>query len=322
MNRVKVEELVRDKEYRLELAPVSGAQFTDRDITDPSIHKLGLALTGIRFSLNPGQVQILGGSEIAYLQMLEPDERGNVIAKLAEFDFPCLIATRGLSPHADLCQALAQRRIPCIGSSLDTAEFIRRADRFLDDHLAPRISFHGVLVDVIGMGVLILGQSGIGKSETALDLVLKGHRLVADDIVDIYRRGNSSLVGKASEMIQFHMEIRGLGIINVMDLYGISATRERKRIDLVVELVEWEEGKDYDRLGLDEETYPVLGLEVPHLTVPVRPGRNLSSIIEVAARNQLLKQRGHHSAREFQQRLLHGLTAGAEECPVAADEVE
>ncbi|HUT53920.1 MAG TPA: HPr(Ser) kinase/phosphatase [bacterium] len=322
MNRVNVIELVDDKDYQLELMVVSGAEFTDRAITDSSIHKLGLALTGIRFSLNPGQVQIMGGSEIAYLQMLAPDERDSVIAKLAEFDFPCLIATRGMTPHPDLCRALGARRISCMRSSLDTAEFIRRADRFLDDHLAPRISFHGVLVDVIGMGVLILGQSGIGKSETALDLVLKGHRLVADDIVDIYRRGNASLVGKSSEMIQYHMEIRGLGIINIQDLYGISATRERKRIDLVVELVEWEEGKDYDRLGLDEETYPVLGLEIPHLTVPVRPGRNLSSIIEVAARNQLLKQRGHHSAREFQQRLLQGLTASGEECPVAADEVE
>lgn len=322
MNRVIVKELVEDKEYRLDLRVLAGQQDLERAITDSSIHKLGLALTGIRFSLNPGQVQIMGGSEIAYLQMLRAEERKSVIAKLLEFDFPCLITTRGMVPHQDMISALAQKRIPCLISDLDTAEFIRHADRFLDDHLAPRISFHGVLVDVIGMGALILGQSGIGKSETALDLVLRGHRLVADDIVDIYRSGNASLVGKSSEMIQFHMEIRGLGIINIQDLYGISATRERKRIDLVIELVEWEEGKDYDRLGLEEETYPILGIEVPHLTVPVRPGRNLSSIIEVAARNQLLKQRGHHSARDFQQRLLKGLTAAAEECPISADEVE
>ena len=205
---------------------------------------------------------------------------------------------------------------------LDTSEFIRRLDRLLDDNLAPRISFHGVLIDVIGMGVLILGQSGIGKSETALDLILKGHRLVADDIVEIYRRGNAFLIGKASEMIRYHMEIRGLGIINILDLFGISATRDRKRIDLVVELVDWDENRDFDRLGLDEDTYPILGLEVPHLTVPVRPGRNLSSIVEVAARNQLLKQRGHHSAREFQQKLLQGLNPGASDLAATPDEVE
>jgi HPr kinase/phosphorylase len=217
---------------------------------------------------------------------------------------------------------LDRKRIPCLKSALDTSELGRRLDYFLDDHLAPRISFHGVLVDVLGVGVLILGQSGIGKSETALDLVLKGHRLVADDIVEIHRRGNASLVGKASEMIRFHMEIRGLGIINIQDLFGIAATRERKRIDVVIELVEWEEGRDFDRLGLEEDTYPILGIESPHLTIPVRPGRSMSSIVEVAARNQLLKQRGHFSAREFQEGLLKGLDKSEERVAPTADEVD
>jgi len=309
MNPVLVRELLEDRDYHLELAVLSGGESLDNAITNSSIHKLGLALTGIRFTLDPGRIQLMGGAEIAYMQMLASEEREDVIKKLLEFDFPCLIVTRGLRPPEQLSSSLERKDTPCLGTQLDTGEFMRRLDRFLDDRLAPRISFHGVLIDVIGIGVLILGQSGIGKSETALDLVLKGHRLVADDIVEIFRRGNSSLVGKASETIKFHMEIRGLGIINIQDLFGISATRDRKRIDLVIELVEWEEGKDYDRLGLDEETYAILGIEVPHLTIPVRPGRNVSSIVEVAARNQLLKQRGHHSAKEFQQRLIEDLQA-------------
>lgn len=308
MNSIIVKELLEEREYQLELEIISGEDALDKAVTDSTIHKLGLALTGINFSLDPGQVQLMGGAEIAYLQMLGEAERLSVIDRLAEFDFPCMIITRGLHPPEEMIQRLKAGGISCLGSGLDTGEFIKRLDRFLDDRLAPRISFHGVLIDVIGIGVLILGQSGIGKSETALDLVLKGHRLVADDIVEIFRRGNSTLMGKASEMIQFHMEIRGLGIINIQELLGISATRARKKIDVVIEMVEWEEGKDYDRLGLEEDTYPILGIEIPHLTIPVRPGRNLSSIIEVAARNQLLKQRGHHSAREFQSRLLQGLT--------------
>jgi len=322
VNQITVHELIEDQEYNLGLDLVTGEEHLDRLITDSAIHKLGLALTGINFILNPGEVHVMGGAEIAYLQMLSPTDQEEVINKLLDFDFSCLIITRDLNPPDRVAKALLKKQIPCLKSSLDTTDFFRRMGRFLDDKLAPRISFHGVLVDVIGIGVLILGQSGIGKSETALDLVLKGHRLVADDIVEVYRRGDSSLIGKSSDMIRHHMEIRGIGIINVQDLYGISATRERKRIDLVVELVEWEEGKDYDRLGLDEDTYPVIGIEIPHITVPVRPGRNLSSIIEVAARNQLLKQRGRHSAVEFQQKLIQGLVAGGDDGALVADEVE
>ena len=322
MNSVSIKELIDDVEYQLELTIYSCEGETNRVITDSQLHKLGLALTGIHFALDPGQIQLVGGAEVAYLQMLQKEERESVINKLLEFDFPCLIMTRGLTPPKDLLKGLEKKNIPCLRSRLDTGEFIRRLDRFLDDKLAPRISFHGVLIDVIGTGILILGQSGIGKSETALDLVQKGHRLVADDIVEIYRRGNASLIGKSSDMIQFHMEIRGLGIINIQDLFGISSTRDRKRIDLVIELVEWEEGKDYDRLGLEEDTYPILGIEVPHLTIPVRPGRNVSSLLEVASRNQILKRRGHHSAREFQKRLIEGLTSSGNAKFNKDDEVE
>ncbi|MFO8057385.1 MAG: HPr(Ser) kinase/phosphatase [bacterium] len=322
MNRVIIRNLLEDEDYQLELKLVSGEEQLERVVTDFTVHKLGLALTGVHFFIDPGQVQIMGGSEIAYLQMLSDPDTKDAIDRLMQFDFPCLIITKDLTPPAEIIEALERKNIPCLKSSLDTAEFIRRLDGFLDEHLAPRISFHGVLIDVIGIGTLILGQSGIGKSETALDLVLKGHRLVADDIVEIYRRGNAALIGRSSNMIKFHMEIRGLGIINVEDLFGISATRDRKRIDLVIELVEWEQGKDYDRLGLEEESYNVLGIEVPHLTVPIRPGRNISTIVEVAARNQILKKRGHYSAREFQQLLIKGLAAADEGSWKPAEEVE
>jgi HPr kinase/phosphorylase len=175
--------------------------------------------------------------------------------------------------------------------------------RFLQAKLSPSTSIHGVLLDILGVGVLLLGKSGIGKSEAALDLVVRGHRLVADDIVNIRRIGPDLVYGSGSGIIRHHMEIRGLGIINIQDLFGIAAIREVKKIELVIELSDWDQDAEYDRLGIDDEVYAILGEELPHLRVPVRPGRNVATIIEVAARNQLLKLMGHHSAREFQERL-------------------
>ena len=161
---------------------------------------------------------------------------------------------------------------------------------------------HGVLLDVFGVGILLLGKSGIGKSEIALDLVMRGHRLVADDIVDVKRKGDS-VVGQGSEIIKHHMEVRGLGIINIKDLFGVAAIRERKKIEIVLELVEWDPNVEYDRLGVEEKKFRILDVEIPMLIVPVRPGRNMTTIVEVAARNHLLKLQGHHSARDFQERL-------------------
>jgi HPr kinase/phosphorylase len=174
---------------------------------------------------------------------------------------------------------------------------------YLEDALTAQTSMHGVLLDVFGVGILLLGKSGIGKSEIALDLVMRGHRLVADDIVDVKRKSPEAVFGAGSEIIKHHMEIRGLGIINIKDLFGVAAIRERKKIEIVMELVEWDPQVEYDRLGVEDRKYRILDVEVPMLVVPVRPGRNMTTIIEVAARNHLLKQQGHHSAREFQERL-------------------
>lgn len=324
MSRVTVRELVQAKSYRLELQTLAGAQYLDQVITEPLVNKLGLALAGIAIQRSPGQIQLLGGTEIAYLNTLSEAERGKAIESLCQLEMPCLIISRGLEPLPGLRECSEQHRIPLLGTPLATSEFIQRINRFLDDYLSPRLSLHGVLMDVLGIGVLLLGQAGIGKSETALDLVLRGHRLVADDIVEIHRHGENTLIGAGSEVIKYHMEIRGLGIINIKDLFGIAAIRDQKKIELVIELVLWDDAREYDRLGLDEETYTLLGVEVPHLTVPVRPGKNLSTIVEVAARNQLLKLKGHFSAREFQRRLMEELSAGAAgEVPaVGAEEIE
>src|SRR4029077_18952513 len=193
--------------------------------------------------------------------------------------------------------------VPLMRSPLMSSVFINRMTKFLDDSLAPTTSVHGVLIDVLGIGVLLMGKSGIGKSEAALDLVLRGHRLVADDIVEIKAKGTDAVYGAGSELIRHHMEIRGLGIINIKDLFGVASVRERKKIELVIELVEWDERHEYDRLRLEQATMNIVGVEVPHAVVPVRPGRNMTTIVEVAARNHLLKLQGHHSAQEVADKL-------------------
>lgn len=311
MGQVNVNTLLKAKGYDLELMVIASDEHVDKAITQIAVHKLGLVLAGIQFQLEPGQIQIYGGTEHAYLQSLTEMERARILEKLLSFEMPCMIITRGLKPPSELVRGLKRTGVPLLGTPLSTGEFIQRLTRLLEERLAPSLSLHGVLMDVLGIGTLLLGESGIGKSETALDLVLRGHRLVADDIVSIHRRGEYTLVGTGNEMIMFHMEVRGLGIINIKDLFGVSAIRERKRIDMVIELVEWEEGKEYDRLGIEDESYTILGVEIPQLTIPVRPGRNLTTIIEVAARNQLLKIKGYHSAREFQKSLLEEIAGDA-----------
>lgn len=322
MEGVELRKLVQAEDYQLGLNLICGEKALDRMISDEDVHKLGLSLVGIKFELGPGQIQIFGGSEKAYLDMLSELERRKVLEKLFSFNFPCLIITRGIQPYPEMIKIAERQRIPLLGTDLATGEFIFRLARFLAEHLAPSLSLHGVLIDVYGIGILILGQSGIGKSETALDLILRGHRLAADDIVEIRKRGQNNLIGKGAEVIKYHMEIRGLGIINIKDLFGIASIRDRKKIELVIELVEWDPNKDYDRLGLEDETYTILGVEIPHLTIPVRPGRNLTTIVEVAARNQLLKLKGFHSARDFQKKLLEELLQSEEGTGSMSEEIE
>jgi HPr kinase/phosphorylase len=320
MLSVKVEQLTTDPNAQLSLTVLAGRAGLGRRITVPRIQKPGLALTGYTEQVHPERVQILGATEIGYLERVSADERERGIATLVGLEPACIALTRGIEPPRELVELCETQGVALMVSPLMSSVFIDRITKYLEDQLSPTTSIHGVLMDVLGVGILLLGKSGIGKSEAALDLVMRGHRLVADDIVDIRRR-TPNLIGSGSEIIKHHMEIRGLGIINIKDLFGIAAVRDTKKIELVVELVEWREEEEYDRLGVEEMAYTVLEVEISMIRVPVRPGRNMTSIIEVAARNQLLKLQGHHSAREFQDRLNRAI-AEARPREYHPDEVE
>jgi HPr kinase/phosphorylase len=321
MLSVKIEQLLSDRSAGLALALLAGKAGLGRRITVARIQKPGLALAGYAEQVDRGRVQILGQSEIGFLAQQSEDKRQSGIDNLLALEPACLVLTRGLAPPSHLLTRAEERGVTLMQTPLVSAVFIDRISQWLEDRLSPTTSVHGVLMDVLGVGIMVLGKSGIGKSEAALDLVMRGHRLVADDIVDIRKRQPDIIFGSGSEIIKHHMEIRGLGIINIKDLFGIASVRDTKKIELVIELVEWREDEEYDRLGLDEMTYKVLDVEVPMLRVPVRPGRSMTSIIEVAARNQLLKLQGHHSAKEFQERLNRAI-AEARPSDFQGDEVE
>jgi HPr kinase/phosphorylase len=222
------------------------------------------------------------------------------------------VVTKGLEANPLLRETADRLGVPLLRTPLVSSAAIDQIQKYLELQLAPTASIHAVLMDVLGIGVLLLGKSGIGKSEAALDLIMRGHRLVADDLVEVRRTSGQLLVGWASELIKHHMEVRGLGIINIKDMFGVAAVRDEKRIELVLELIRWDQTETHDRLGLDEMVYPILEVQVPLLRIPVSPGRNVSSLIEVAARNRLLQVRGHHSAREFQERLDRALADARE----------
>jgi HPr kinase/phosphorylase len=299
-----IEDILKDEEYGLDLKMVAGRKGLSGRINSARIQKPGLALSGYTEHLHPDRVQVLGNTEISYLAQLPEERAVQAVSKLCSFPLSCFIITKGLEPPPFLVAAADRAGIPLMVTSHQSSTFISLITKFLEERLLPTTHIHGVLVDVLGVGVLLLGKSGIGKSECALDLVIRGHRLVADDIIYIKKKMPAALVGQAGETIQHHMEIRGLGIINVKDLYGVSSIREKKIIDLVLELIEWDPDQEYDRLGIDDQVHTILGVDLPHLKIPVTPGRNLTSIIEVAARNFLLKGMGYHSAREFHEKLL------------------
>ena len=317
---VTIEQLVA-ADAQLELAVVAGRRGLERLIAVPRIQKPGLALTGWQEQLHDQRLLILGGTEIDYLAEVGDEQRTRGIATMMGTNPAAVVVCRGLDPPPELARACEADGVPLLATSLVTADFIVRVTGWLQDRMAIHTSLHGVLLDILGIGILLLGKSGIGKSETALDLVVRGHRLVADDIVHIRQRGNI-VYGSGSGIIRHHMEIRGLGIINIKDLFGIAAVRETKKIELVIELVEWDEEDEYDRLGIDERRYEILGTMIPMLKVPVRPGRNIATVIEVAARNQLLKAQGVHSAREFQERLNRAIAEARPEATFDGDVIE
>jgi HPr kinase/phosphorylase len=262
------------------------------------VQRPGLALTGYTDYIRYGRVQIMGGSEVSYLQKLQARPRARILEQLCRCPISCFVVTKDLKAAPELLRAAERHGIPVLTTPGESTVFIKQLSSFLETRLASRVHLHAVLMDVFGLGVLIMGESGIGKSECALDLIDRGHRLVADDVVEV-KCLTEALIGDSPDLTRYHMEIRGLGVLNIKDLYGVSAIRTSKRVELVVQLERWDPAKEYDRLGLRDEAFPILGVAVPLIRMPVAPGRNTAILVEVAARNQLLKERGYHAARRF-----------------------
>ena len=296
----------------LALKTVAGEAGFSRVISWGRIQRPGLAFAGFLAFIKPGRIQILGESELNYLDTLPADVRGERISSICALPVAAFVVTKGQEAPKDLTIECRAREVPLLVSPQTTSVVIQSITRVLEDELAPSTTLHGVLVDVYGMGVLLLGDSGIGKSECALDLIQRGHRLVADDVVEIRKYPNGALVGRAADMIRYHMELRGIGIINIKNLFGVSAVRGSKSIELVIELERWDPAKKYDRLGLDGETYSILDRERPLLRLPVASGRNLALLIEIAARNELLKTQGYDAAKEFARRVDEEIAKNAE----------
>ena len=277
---------------------------TEVFLTVPRVNRPGLQLTGFYDYYEAERVQILGKAEIQYLQRMDDAERHRCLDQLFSTHPVAVVVTSGLSLEEEDMKMAAEHGVPILRTEERTSEFMAALIAFLNVQLAPRITRHGVLVEVYGEGILLLGDSGVGKSETAIELVKRGHRLIADDAVEIKRVSAKSLVGQAPEIIRHYVELRGIGVVDVRRLFGMGAVKNTEKIDLVINLEPWVQGKMYDRLGLDEEKTEILGISLPSITIPVRPGRNLSIIIEVAAMNNRQKKMGYNTAEEFNKRIM------------------
>ncbi|GGE81620.1 HPr(Ser) kinase/phosphatase [Priestia taiwanensis] len=310
MARVRMNNVM--EEFQLEL--VSGKESITKPIETSDISRPGLEIAGFFTYYPADRIQILGMTELSFFKnYLSDEQKKDIMERLCCDETPGIIVSRDLEVPKELVEASERNHVPVFRSSLKTTRLVSRITNYLEGKLAPTTAMHGVLVDVYGVGVLITGQSGVGKSETALELVKRGHRLVADDSVEIRQDENDTLIGSSPELIEHLLEIRGLGIINVMTLFGAGSVRNHKRISLIMNLELWDSKKNYDRLGLDEEKMRILDTDVTRLTVPVRPGRNLAVIIEVAAMNFRLKRMGMNAAQQFANRLSNALNVDHDE---------
>ncbi|WP_280769503.1 HPr(Ser) kinase/phosphatase [Salipaludibacillus daqingensis] len=286
---------------------------TFRPIPTSDISRPGMEMAGY-FTYYPAKrIQLLGKTEMSFYEELSDDEKKDRMQRLCTYDTPAIILSREMTPPDYLIEAANDTGVPLLTASNTTTRLSSQLTTYLESRLAPMTAIHGVLIDIYGIGVMITGSSGVGKSETALDLVRRGHRLVADDSVEIRQEHDGVLVGKSPELIRHLLEIRGLGIINVMTLFGAGAVRNFKRIGLTIDLEIWDQKKQYDRLGLDEDTIRIFDTDLPKITLPVRPGRNLAVIIEVAAMNFRLKRMGINAAEQFSERLNHVIEDGDRE---------
>lgn len=303
MTRLTVEKLFEDNQNRLKLKILNNKSSFSKKIKEKEVHRPGLALSGFVDVFTYKRVQVIGNTELAYLETLSPTKREASLRKVFEFDLPCVIITHNNHPPEDFVTIANEQKITILQSAFSTTHVIQVLSSYLEKEFAPMMTLHGSLVDVYGVGVMITGRSGIGKSEVALDLVERGHRLVADDVVNLKRQIEGILIGSCSEALLHHLEIRGIGIIDVCSLFGIHAVRFQKRVEIELHLEDWEQGKDYDRTGLDEHQIDYLGVSIPIINLPIFPGKNITVLAEVIALNHLLKVYGQYTAREFNDKL-------------------
>ena len=296
----------------LELEVLVPSTVKEWDLKTTDLNRPGLQFTGYYDYFAYERPQVIGKTEMAYLASLSPETQRERLERYFSYPIPCIVIARGMDCPAMLFEAASAHNVPIYRTQDVTTRLTASMINFLNNRLAPRVTRHGVLVDVFGVGVLLTGESGVGKSECALELIKRGHQLVADDVVDICRVNDNRLVGEAPEMIRHFMEIRGLGIIDIRTMYGIGSVIPSKSIDIVIHLELWRENKEYDRLGLAEEFITILGVKRPHIVMPVRPGRNLAIIVEVAARNWRLKRMGYNAAAELDKRLTEMLQRAQE----------
>jgi HPr kinase/phosphorylase len=321
--RVTVDAVVRASAAAgVELEVLAGHAGLARAVDNPYPQKGGLALAGFDDALQAGRVLVFGASEVTFLATrLDDAARASTIARVLAHGSACVVLTKRLDPPSGLLEGAAALGVPLLRTAQTTPVAFAKLGALLDDMLAPRASKHGVLVDVLGLGVLMIGESGIGKSECALELIRLGHRLVSDDVVDVRRRGGAIVIGTCPPLTRHHMELRGIGLINVRDLFGVTATRTSKRVELVVKMERWDPSREYERLGLDETFEDVLGVPIASVCMPVAPGRNLAILVEVAVRNHLLRTRGEHAARRLAARLDQALGEHALD-PAAGEDPE
>jgi HPr kinase/phosphorylase len=291
----------------LNLKCIAGRGGLVRELKVPEINRPGLELSGFYENFAWQRIQIFGRGETAYLYKLERESKRDTLEQFFGSEVPCCVFTHLQQPTRDLVELAEASGCPVLQTDLASSEFTTRVIRVLSNIFGPKQSIHGVLVEVFGIGVLILGDSGVGKSEAALALIERNHRLVADDLVEIRRIGGNILMGTGSGVSSHHMEIRGLGIINITHLFGVGAIRDKKQIQVAVKLEEWDATKSYDRIGAEQNYIDILGVQVPHLLIPVKPGRNIPILIETAAMNERLKKMGYYSAKEFSRNVMKWL---------------
>lgn len=303
MKSLPVSELLTLEAKSLRLKLLYGKKIsTQRLINAYRIQKPGLGLAGYTEHIHDGRVQILGNTEISYLWHLSPEERCHSIQELCKRNISCFVVTKSLRVPKELLAAVKQYQIPLLKTDLVSSLFIEKLTVFLEDKLAQETVKHGVLMDVHGIGVFIIGRSGIGKSECALELIKRGHRLVADDAVHI-KKMHSDLIGSSNDLLKYNIELRGLGILNIKNMYGVSSIRTKKKIEVVAHFVDWNIDEEYDRVGLDTDYHSILDVELPKFVLPISPGRNIAIIVEAAAKNHMLKTMGYDAAEELQDRL-------------------